>query len=138
MADRVKKVSYCYVSVPNRAGQGAKILDALQQAGVNLLAYTGFPLKGGKAQLDLVTDEMAGLKRVARKHGWRLSKNKRGFLVQGDDKVGAASRHLQRLASEKISVVAADGVAAGKGRWGMILWVRPKDYTRAARVLKAK
>ena len=26
MADRVKRVNYCYVKVPNRAGQGAKIL----------------------------------------------------------------------------------------------------------------
>ena len=98
MADRVRKVSYCYVMVPNRAGQGARILGALREAGVNLLAYTGFPAKGGKAQLDFVTDDMAGLKRVARSGGWRLSKTKRGFLIQGDDKAGAAFRHLARLA----------------------------------------
>jgi hypothetical protein len=35
-------------------------------------------------------------------------------------------------------VVAADAVTAGKGRWGMILWVSPKNYARAARTLKAK
>jgi len=29
-------------------------------------------------------------------------------------------------------------VAAGKGRYGMILWVNPKSYARAAKVLKAK
>jgi hypothetical protein len=75
---------------------------------------------------------------VARKHGWRLSKTKKGFLVQGDDRVGAVHRHLQKLADEKINVTAADAVAAGKGRYGMILWVRPKDYARAARVLRAK
>jgi len=28
-------------------------------------------------------------------------------------------------------------VAAGKGRYGMVLWVRPKDYARAARTLRA-
>jgi len=138
MADRVKKVGYCYAVVPNRAGQGLKLLGSLQEAGVNLVAYTGFPLKGGKAQLDFVTDDMAGLKRVARKQGWRLSKNKRGFLVQGDDRVGAAHRHFERLAAAKINVVAADAVAAGKGRYGMILWVRPKDFARAAKTLKAR
>ena len=138
MADQVKKVGYCYAKVANRAGQGVKFLGSLQEAGVNLVAYTGFPLKGGQAQLDFVTDDMAGLKRVARKHGWRLSKNKRGFLVQGDDKVGAVYRHFDRLAKEKINVVAADAVAAGKGRYGMILWVRPKDFNRAAKVLRAR
>ena len=138
MADRVRKVSYCHVSVPTRAGQGAKMLGALQEAGVNLVAYTGFPGKAGKSQLDFVTDDMAGLRRVARKGGWRLSKTKRGFLVQGDDKLGAVHRLFERLAGERINVVAAEAVAAGKGRYGMILWVNPKSYARAAKVLKAK
>jgi hypothetical protein len=35
-------------------------------------------------------------------------------------------------------VTAATAVAAGEVRYGMVLWVRPKDYTRAARVLKAR
>ena len=47
-------------------------------------------------------------------------------------------RHVQKLADERISVTAADAVAAGKGRYGMLLWVKPKDYARAARVLKAR
>jgi hypothetical protein len=75
--------------------------------------------------------------RVARKEGWRLSRAKKGFLIQGDDKVGAVQRHLQKLAAGKVNVIAADAVTAGKGRYGMILWVRPTDYGRAARLLGA-
>jgi hypothetical protein len=138
MADRVRKVGYYYVKVSNRAGQGAKVLEALKEAGVNLLAYVGFPVKGGKAQLDFVAESTAGLARLAKKSGWRLSKRKKGFIVQGQDKIGALHRHVKRLADQKISVTAAHAVAAGKGRYGMILWVKPKDYNRAARVLKAK
>ena len=33
---------------------------------------------------------------------------------------------------------AADAVAAGRGRYGMILWVKDKDYARAARALGAR
>lgn len=138
MADRVRKVRYCYVTVPNRAGQGAKVLGAVRKARVNLLAYSGFPVKGGKAQLDFVVESPARLGRLAKKSGWRLSKPKRGFLVQGDDKVGALHRHIQKLADQKISITAAQGVSAGKGRYGIILWVKPKDYNRAAKVLRAK
>jgi len=138
MADRVRKVNYCYAKVSARAGQGAAVLGALREAGVNLLAFSGFPTGGGTAQLDLVAEDMAAVRRMARKQGWRLSKNKKGFLVQGDDQVGACHRHLQKLADKKINVTAADAVAAGKGRWGMILWVKPKDYARAARTLGAK
>jgi hypothetical protein len=137
MADGARKVQYGYVMVPNRPGQGAKILAELQKAGIDLLAYTGFPGRKG-AQIDLVTRDMAGLKRVARKNGWRLSAVKKGFLIQGTDRIGAVHRNLAKLAARKVNVVAADAVAAGQGRYGMILWVRPKDYARAARALGAR
>ena len=83
MADRVRKVSYCYVTVPNRAGQGAAILREIKKAGVNLIAFSAFPGKGGKAQLDIVAEKMAAIGKVARANGWRLSKVKQGFVVQG-------------------------------------------------------
>ena len=138
MAYRTRKVSYCYIKLAQQAGQGVKVLEALEEAGVNLLALTGFPASGGKAQLDLVPEDMAAVRRIARKHGWKLSTTKRGFLVQGDDQVGIGCRVLKRLADRKINITAADAVTAGKGRFGMLLWVKPKDYSRAARALNAK
>jgi hypothetical protein len=138
MADRVRKVNYCYAKVSARAGQGAAVLDEVQKAGVNLLAFSGFPIGGGKAQLDLVTEDMAAVRRVARKNGWRLSKTKKAFLIQGDDRVGSCHRQLKKLADQKINVTAVDAVAAGKGRYAAILWVKPQAYARAAKVLRAK
>jgi hypothetical protein len=136
--DRVRKVDYCYLKVTNRSGQGLKILAELEAAGVNLLAFSGFPAGGGGAQVDLVPENMKTLSQAARRAGWKLSKRKRGFLVSGDDRIGAARRQLQKLATARINVTAADAVAAGAGRYGMILWVKPKDYARAARLLKAR
>ena len=138
MADRVKKVNYCYPVVPNRAGQGARILSEISSAGINLLAYSGFPVGSGKSQLDFVVDELGPLRRVARKNGWRLSRVKKGFLIQGTDQVGAVHRHLQKLGDAGINITAADAVAAGQGRYGMILWVKPRDYARAAKALGAR
>lgn len=138
MADRVRKVSYCYPIVPHRAGQGARVLGALKSAGVDLLVFHGFPTRGGKAQLDLFTDDMATVRRVAAKNGWRLSPVKRAFLVQGTDQPGAVHRHFARLADAGIRVTAATGIAAGAGRYGMIVWVKPSDYARAARALGAR
>ena len=138
MADRVKKVNYCYVKVPHRAGQGEALLGALREANVNLLAFSGFPAKGGKSQLDLITESVGPIRRVAKKLNLRVSKPKKGFLIQGQDEIGAVHKHMRKLATEKINVTAADAVCAGKGRYGMILWVRPSQYSRAARALKAK
>lgn len=138
MADRVRKVNYCYPVVPNRPGQGARLLSEITDAGINLLAYSGFPIGGGKSQLDLVVDDMGPLRRLAKQKGWRLSKVKKGFLIQGSDRVGVVHRYLRRLADAGINVTAADAVSAGQGRYGMILWVKPKDYARAARALRAR
>ncbi len=137
MAHRVRKVNYCYVTVPSRAGQGVNILGELKAAGANLLAFSGFPTTKGKAQLDLIATNMSPIKRVAKNNSWRLSKVKKGFLAQGNDEIGAAHRHLEKLAEQKINVIAADAVAAGGGRYGMIFWVKPKDYGRAAKALRA-
>ena len=138
MTDRVKKVSYCHVKVPNRAGQGEHMLGALREAGVNLLAHSGFPIGRRRAQLDFVPDDMAAFHKVALENNWRVSKVKKAFLITGTDRVGAAHRHFQKLAEAKVNITAADAMMAGKGRYGMILWVKPKSYRRAARVLKAK
>ena len=134
----VRRIKYCYVTVPNRAGQGARVLAELKDAKVNLLAYSGFPTRRGMSQLDLVAKSVVPIKRMTRKNGWRLSKVKRGFLIQGTDRVGAVHRHIQKLADAHINVTAADAVCAGQGRYGMLLWVKDKDYGRAARTLKAR
>lgn len=132
------KIHYCYVTVPNRAGQGADVLGALKDAKVNLLAYSGFPTRGGKAQLDLIAQSLGAIRKVGRKNGWRLSKSKKGFLIQGKDRIGAVQQQIQKLADKRINVTAADAVCAARGRYGMILWVKTKDYGRAARALRAK
>ncbi len=135
----VRRVDYCYTVVKaKRAGEAANALAALRKARVNLLAFTGFPTRGGKAQLDFVADGLSGVRRVAKDQGWKLSAAKKAFLVQGGDAVGACHAQLRKLAKAGINVTAADAVTAGRGRYGMILWVKQKDYARAARALGAR
>jgi hypothetical protein len=138
MSYSARKVNYCYVTLGNRAGAAAGILGQLKSAGINLLAFSGFPGKQGKAQVDLVADKLGGIQKLARQNGWKLSKPKKAFLIQGPDKPGAVTEPIGKLAKAKINITAADAVAAGKGRYGMILWVKPKLYNRAAKALKAR
>ena len=137
MSDKLRKVDYFHVMVPNRAGQGAKVMAALAAEGVNLLAFTAFP-SGGKSQLDLMPEDSAKLRRAAKKLGLRLSTRKSGFLYQGKDRVGAMSGVLDKLAAAKINVTAVDAVSSGKGRFGAIFWVKPQTFAKAARLLGAK
>jgi hypothetical protein len=137
MSNNLRKVDYFYVMVPNTAGQGAKVLAALAGEGVNLLAFSGFP-SGGKGQLDLIPENSAKFRRVAKKLKLKISKKKTGFIVHGDDRVGAMGKMLAALAKARISVIAMDAVTAGKGRFGAIFWVKPKAVAKTAKLLGAR
>ena len=136
MADKTRRVDYYYVTVPDRPGEGKRVLSALKDSGVNLLAYLGFPSGKGKAQLDLVPEDAGALKKAARKAGLELSGVKKAFLIQGDDRVGAVADAIATLADAKVNVTAAAATCAA-GKYGLVIWVRPADYGRAARALGA-
>ena len=50
MADTVRRVDYYYVTVPDKPGEGERILSALKESEINLLAYLGFPSGDGQSQ----------------------------------------------------------------------------------------
>ena len=137
MASSLRKVDYFYVMVPNTAGQGAKVLSGLAAAGVNLLAFSGFP-SGGKGQLDIVPESSAKFRRAAKKMKLKVSARKTGFLLQGSDRVGAMTKTLRTLADAKINVTAMDAVTSGDGRFAAIFWVKQKKVAKAAKLLHAR
>jgi hypothetical protein len=137
MADSVRTVEYHYATVSDEPGEGHRILSALQDSGVNLLAVLGFPLEGGRAQVDLVPEDPGALKDAAAAAGITLSGPKQAFLVLGDDRVGAVAEVTAKLAEASINITAIAAAAAGAGRYGMILWVAPADHVRAAEALGA-
>lgn len=136
MTDSVRKADYFYVEVANQAGAGAMYLEALRDAGVNLLAFTGFPA-GRKAQIDFIPEDTAAFRTAAKKNKWKLSARKTVFLVQGDDRLGAIHEVIGKLAANGISMTALDAVMAGAGRYGAMFWVKPRDVAKAARILGA-
>ncbi len=136
MADTVKRVQYFYTEVSDKPGEGVKLLGMLKEAGVNLLAFSGFP-KGRRAQIDFIPVDPSAFRAAARKAKLTLVGPKTGFLVQGEDRVGAVEELMAKLANVGINVTAIDAVAAGERRYGAILWVKPGDVQKAARVLGA-
>lgn len=133
----IRKVVYFSMQVPNRPGVGVDMLKAIAKGRQNLLAFTGFP-SGAKAQVDFVPARPAEFARGAKKMGVKLGKRKTAFLVQGEDRVGALVRVLDKLAKARINMVAMDAVTAGNRRFGAIFWVKPKDIGRTSRLLGAR
>lgn len=136
MDETIRLVDYYYVQVAQKVGEGAKVLRALKDAGVNLLGFSGFP-EGRRAQLDFIPPDAAALKSAAKANKWKLVGPKRGFLIQGDDRVGAVADIVGKLADAKINITAIDAICAD-GRYGCLCWVAPRDVKRAAQVLGAE
>ena len=136
MADTVREVNYYYVTTSDRPGQGTAVLSVFRDAGVNLLAAHAFP-SGRRAQIDLVPENARAFTAAARKAKLKLSPRKRAFLIKGADRVGAIAEILEKTAAAGVNVTAITAIAAGKGRFGAILWVKPKDQRKAAKALGA-
>jgi len=135
MTTRVETVSYFKVMIPDRAGAGERVLTALRKARVALRAVHAFP-SGSRAQLDLVPVDAAKFRRAAAKAGIRVGRPKKAFLVEGQDRTGALAALLEPIAAAGISMTAASAVRAGRGRFGAILWVAPRDVGRARRAFR--
>jgi hypothetical protein len=136
MPDTIRQMDYYYTIAPDKAGEGARLLGALRSAGVNLLAFSAFP-SARKSQADFLPADAAGFVSVAKQAKIKLKGPKKCFLIEGDDRVGALYQTMTRLGDAKINVTAVDAVTTGMGRWGAILWVKPRDLKKAAQVLGA-
>jgi predicted amino acid-binding ACT domain protein len=136
MPDTIRAVDYYYTTTSDKAGEGARLLGVLRNARTNLLALSAFPSKR-KTQVDFVPTDSESFLATAKAAKIKLSRPKKAFLIQGDDRVGAIQEILAKLASAKINVKSVQGVSAGGGRYGAILWVDQKNIKKAASALGA-
>ncbi len=134
MPDTIRLCDYFYIETSDKPGEGVHVLNELRDAAVNLVAFHAFP-KGRRAQIDFVPSDTAAFKAAAKKARWKVVGPKKAFVIEGEDRMGALVGHFAKLAEAKINVTATDAVSAGAGRFGAIIWVKPRDVKRAARVL---
>ena len=137
MPDTVQKVDHYSCEIPNKVGEGARVLSALREAGVNFTAVWAYPVTARKARIEMAPQERAVLTKAAKKAGLELSPRRTAFLVSGEDHAGVLSEPLSKLAAAGINVFAAQAVCAGQGRFGAVIFVGPDDVKKAGKVLGA-
>ena len=57
MAEEIRVVEHYSASILNKVGEGARVLAALRDAGVNLIAFWGYKHGAGRAQLEFCYPE---------------------------------------------------------------------------------
>jgi hypothetical protein len=136
MADQISRVDYYSAIVSDKPGEAGRALTAMEQAGINLVAFSGFP-EGRKAQLDFVAADGPAFVKAAKKAGLEPGKRKTAFLIQAEDRVGAVAAIARKLAEAGINIISMQAICAGENRFGGLLWVKPEDLRKAAKVLGA-
>ena len=137
MAETIRQVEHYSASVANKAGEGARVLEALRSAGVNMIALWGYARDTGKATLEFIPENGAAFAAAAKEAKLKLSKKQIAFHVEGEDRPGAVAALLAKLAAAKINVGALQAVCAGSGRYGAVIFLPQAEVGKAAKALGA-
>ncbi len=135
MPEETRQVEQFSMTIPNKVGEGARVLGALRDAGVNLLAFWGYPRTATKAELIFVPENSAAFTAAAKQAKLKLGKKEKAFFIQGDDRPGAAADLLAKLAAGKINVGSVQAVSAGAGRFGAVVFLPAAAARKAAGIL---
>ncbi len=134
MAVSVRCVEYYYATVDDRPGQAAQVLQLLAESGVDLLAFSVVPSGATHTQLMLFPAVPMQLLTAAKRANLEMTGPQHALLVQGDNELGALVEIHQTLAKEGVNIYASTGVTDTHDGFGYLLYVRPEDFTRAARL----
>ncbi len=129
-------VTYFSLTVANKPGEGAKLLTSLKDAGIDMLAFWGYPVKGKKAQLDIAPTDPKAFTKAAKKLGLEVSAKQSSLYVAGADQPGTVAESLAKLAAAGISVRAAQALSTGDGKFAVLIQVADDDVKKAKKALK--
>jgi len=136
MDEEVRVVEHYSASILNKVGEGARVLGALRDAGVNLIAFWGYKHGAQRAQLEFIPEDSATFVAAAKQAKLRVSKST-ALYIHGDDRPGAIADILAKLAGARINVVAVQAVCGGGGSYGTIVFLPEAAARKAASVLSA-
>jgi hypothetical protein len=131
----INRVDYFYTTVKDQPGEAYKLLSALADLGVNLLAFNAIPLGTAGAQMSLFPEDPSLLTNIAKQAGISLEGPNPALLIQGDDKIGVLAEIHEKLYAADINVYSANCVTTGKGSFGYLVYLRPDEYDRALSAL---
>ena len=135
MAEEIRVVEHYSASIANKVGED-RVLGALRDVGVNLIAFWGYKHGAGRAQLEFIPEDSATFVNSAKQAKLRLRKST-ALYIHGDDRPGAIADILGKLAGARISVAEVQAVCGGGGSYGTVVFLPPAAVHKAASVLSA-
>jgi hypothetical protein len=135
MAFSIRKVDYYYATIRDQPGEAYKLLSDLAECGVNLLAFTSVPIGPGHNQLTIIPEDDQKLQSEAKKVPFTLDGPHPALFVRGDDELGALADIHRQLHENNVTVYASSGISHSSGSYGYLLYIKPEEFSAAAKAL---
>jgi hypothetical protein len=135
VAYTIRPVRYYYASVHDDDAGAPRILNQLEEVGVNLLAFAVVPSSSSEIQFAIVPEDPGKLAAEAARAGVPLEGPHHAFLVQGDDHLGELASVHRRLLAANVDIYSSSGVSDGRGSFGYIVFVREDQFASAVEAL---
>jgi hypothetical protein len=131
----VKRITVHCVEIEDKPGSLQKLLAQAASANVDLLCFAAFSAGGGRGRVYVGGKDPQTLESCARKAAIEAAPAA-GFIVSGDDKVGAAAEALKGLAEAGINGVAGAAMVCD-GQYQMLIVVAAEHGDAAEKALTA-
>ena len=103
MAEEIRVVEHYSASILNKVGEGARVLAALRDAGVNLIAFWGYKHGAGRAQLEFIPEDSVTFLAAAKQAKLRLRKST-ALYIHGADRPGAIADTFAPARAKRVDV----------------------------------
>lgn len=131
----VKRISVHCIEIEDKPGSFQELLAKVASANVDLLCAAAFSAGEGRGRVYISAKDPQALKACMQEAGIEVT-SAAGFIVSGDDKVGAAAQSLKGLADANISGVAGAAMVCD-GQYQMLVVVDAADGDAAEKALGA-
>jgi len=130
-----KRIRVHCLEIEDKPGSLQKLLAQAASANVDLLCFAAFSAGGGRGQLYVSVKDPQTLEAYAQAVGIEAPAAT-GFIIGGEDKVGAAAESLKGLADAGINGVAGAAMVCD-GQYHMLIVVDAADGDAAEAALGA-
>jgi len=131
----VKRIKVHRIEIEDKAGSLQRLLSRVALANVNLECFAAFSTSRNMGEVYVSSKDPRDFEAYASQTSIK-AKEATGFIIGGENKVGAAAEALESLSKAGISGVAGAAMVI-EGGYRMLVVVEASDGDEAAKVLGA-
>ena len=129
----VKRIAVHCVDIEDKPGSLQKFLAQSGLSGVDYLCFSAFSYSDNHGRVYVSTKDPKGFEAFAKEAGIKITEAA-GFIISGEDRVGAAANVLKGLAEKDIRGITGAAMVCDN-RYHLFVVVSAKDADRAQKTL---